>query len=154
MTTYLERREPGTTTNRSHADLRGTWTIDPATSIVSFARRTLRLWTVTGRRHCLGVIHLDALPPAGVIRFQQPSDLPFLTMASDPASLEIGKWASGLDPTIRLELAVRARRLATHSGADMGSPISRLQASITEREMGLQRGSHRTRNDLAHLLNP
>ena len=224
MTTYLERREPGTTTNRSHADLRGTWTIDPATSIVSFARRTLRLWTVTGRRHCLGVIHLDALPPAGVIRFQQPSDLPFLTMASDPASLEtrdadwrqpwalhsqslellpsgawrvmatltthqtlglvelrlevdpkasghdglvlrgqgvlarraftIGKWASGLDPTIRLELAVRARRLATHSGAGMGSPISRLQASITEREMGLQRGSHRTRNDLAHLLNP
>ena len=63
------------------SDLRGTWTIDPATSIVSFARRALRLWTVTGRRQCLGVIHLDELPPVGVIRFRQPSGLPFLALA-------------------------------------------------------------------------
>ena len=90
MTTHLERSGPGATTDRPPSDLRGTWTIDPATSIVSFAWRTLRRWTVTGRQPCSGVIHLDALPPVGVIRFQQPSGLPFLTMASDPASLEPG----------------------------------------------------------------
>ena len=91
MTTRLERSEPGaTTTDRSRSDLIGTWTIDPADSIVCIARRTLRLWTVTGRLHSLGVIHLDELPPVGVIRFQQPSGLPVLTMALDPASLETG----------------------------------------------------------------
>jgi hypothetical protein len=91
MTTHLERRKPeAITTDRSPSDLCGTWTIDPATTTVSFARRTLRLWTITGRRHCLGVIHLDALPPVGDIRFQQPSGLPVLTMASEPASLESG----------------------------------------------------------------
>jgi hypothetical protein len=37
-----------------------------------------------------GVIHLDELPPVGVICFQQPSGLPVLTMALDPASLEPG----------------------------------------------------------------
>jgi polyisoprenoid-binding protein YceI len=36
----------------------------------------------------LGVIHLDELPPVGVIRFQQPSGLPVLTMALDPAIVE------------------------------------------------------------------
>jgi hypothetical protein len=46
--------------------------------------------TITGRRRCLGVIHLDALPPVGDIRFQQPSGLPVLTMALAPASLEPG----------------------------------------------------------------
>jgi hypothetical protein len=91
MTTRLERSGPGATTDRSPSDLRGTWTIDPATGIVSFARRTLRLWTVTGRRQCSGVIHLDELPPVGVIRFRQPSGLPFLTMASDPVNLEAGQ---------------------------------------------------------------
>jgi hypothetical protein len=62
MTIRLERSEPGATTDRSPADLRGTWTIDPATSTGSLARRTLGRWTITGRRHCVGVIHLDALP--------------------------------------------------------------------------------------------
>ena len=33
----------------------------------------------------LGVIHLDGLP-VGVIRFQQPSGLPFLTKELDPVS--------------------------------------------------------------------
>jgi polyisoprenoid-binding protein YceI len=66
----------------------GTWTIDPTQSGVSFAWRKLRLWRIAGRLHCLGVIHLDDLPPVGVIRFQQPSDLPVLTMALDPASVE------------------------------------------------------------------
>ena len=66
----------------------GTWTIDPADSSVTFAWRKLRLWSITGQLHCLGVIHLDDLPPAGVIRFQQPSGLPVLTMVLDPASLE------------------------------------------------------------------
>src|SRR4029453_285855 len=36
------------------------------------------------------VVDLDALPPVGDIRFQQPSGLPVLTMASAPASLEPG----------------------------------------------------------------
>jgi hypothetical protein len=90
MTIRLERRQPGATTDRSPADLGGSWTIDPATSIVSVAWRALRLWTVTGRWHCLGVIHLDALPPVGVIRFRQPSGLRFLTLASAPASLASG----------------------------------------------------------------
>ena len=91
MTTRLERNESGaTTTDRSPPDPRGTWTIDPAASTVCFAWRMLRLWTNTGRRPCLGVIHLDELPPTGVIRFGQPSGLPVLTMASDPASLEPG----------------------------------------------------------------
>jgi polyisoprenoid-binding protein YceI len=36
----------------------------------------------------LGVIHLDDLPPVGVIRFQQPSGLPVLTVALDPAGVE------------------------------------------------------------------
>jgi polyisoprenoid-binding protein YceI len=66
----------------------GTWTIDPADSSVTFAWRKLRLWSITGQLHWLGVIHLDDLPPVGVIRFQQPSALPVLTMALDPASLE------------------------------------------------------------------
>jgi hypothetical protein len=90
MTIRLERSEPGATTDRSPSDQPGTWTIDPADSTVCFAWHALRLWTVTGRWQCLGVIHLDELPPVGVIRFQQPSGLPVLTMASDPVSLETG----------------------------------------------------------------
>jgi polyisoprenoid-binding protein YceI len=50
----------------------------------------LRLWTSTGRLHGSGVIHLDELPPVGVIRFRQPSHLPVLSIALDPASLETG----------------------------------------------------------------
>jgi GrpB-like predicted nucleotidyltransferase (UPF0157 family)/polyisoprenoid-binding protein YceI len=66
----------------------GSWTIDRADSSLTLAWRKLRFWTITGQLHCLGVIHLDDLPPVGVIRFQQPSGLPVLTMALDPASLE------------------------------------------------------------------
>jgi hypothetical protein len=90
MTTHLELRDPGTTTDRLHSDPSGTWTIDPTHSIVAFTSRALRLWAITGRRHCSGVIHLDELPPVGVIRFQQPSGLPVLTMTLDPACLEMG----------------------------------------------------------------
>jgi hypothetical protein len=36
----------------------------------------------------LGVIHLDEVPPVGVIRFRQPSGLLVLTMALDPASIQ------------------------------------------------------------------
>jgi polyisoprenoid-binding protein YceI len=77
-----------TAINRSHPSPIGTWIIDPADSGVAFAWRKLRRWTITGRLHGLGVIHLDELPPVGVIRFQQPSGLPVLTMTLDPASLE------------------------------------------------------------------
>ena len=41
-----------------------------------------------GRLHCFGVIHLDELPPVGVRQFEQPSGLPVLTIALDPASVE------------------------------------------------------------------
>jgi polyisoprenoid-binding protein YceI len=77
-----------TATDRSHPSPVGTWTIDPADSTVSFAWPKLRLWTITGRLHGMGVIHLDELPPVGVVRFQQPSGLPVLTMTLDPASVE------------------------------------------------------------------
>jgi polyisoprenoid-binding protein YceI len=79
-----------TEANRSHPSPTGTWTIDPADSTVSFAWPKLRLWTITGRLHGLGVIQLDGLPPVGVVRFQQPSGLPVLTMALDPASVDTG----------------------------------------------------------------
>jgi hypothetical protein len=90
MTIRLERSAPGITIDRSPADLRGTWTIDPAISAGSFAWHTLGLWTITGRRHCVGVIHLNALPAVGVVCFQQPSGLPVLTMALAPAGPEPG----------------------------------------------------------------
>lgn len=77
-----------TAVDRPHPPLTGTWTIDPAYSSVSLAWRKLRLWTVTGRLHCLGVVYLDDLPPVGVIRFEQLSGLPVLTMALEPAILE------------------------------------------------------------------
>jgi polyisoprenoid-binding protein YceI len=77
-----------TATDRSHPSPVGTWTIDPAASTVSFAWRKLRLWTITGRLHGMGVIQLDGLPPVGVVRFQQPSGLPVLTMTLDSASVE------------------------------------------------------------------
>ena len=91
MITHHERSEPEVTAiNRSHPPPTGTWAIDPADSSVSFAWRTLWHWTSTRRLHGLGVIHFDDLPPAGVIRFHQPSGRPVLTMALDPASLETG----------------------------------------------------------------
>jgi polyisoprenoid-binding protein YceI len=77
-----------TAPNRSQPSPVGTWIIDPADSTVCLAWRKLRFWTITGRLHGMGVIHLDALPPVGVIRFQQPSGLPVLTMTLDPASVQ------------------------------------------------------------------
>jgi polyisoprenoid-binding protein YceI len=79
---------PVTATDRTHPPPIGTWTIDPGQSSISFAWRKLRFWTSTGRLHCLGIIHLDDLPPVGVIQFEQPSGLPVLTIALDPASVE------------------------------------------------------------------
>jgi polyisoprenoid-binding protein YceI len=76
--------------DRPHPPPTGTWTIDPANSSVTLARRRLRLWTTTGRLHILGLVHLDELPPPGVIRFEQPSGRPVLTMALEPASVETG----------------------------------------------------------------
>ena len=51
--------------DRSHPSPVGTWTIDPADSTVSFAWPKLRLWSITGRLHCLGVIQLDGSHPLG-----------------------------------------------------------------------------------------
>lgn len=85
----LNRREPAVSpADRSDPLPAGTWTIDPADTIVSVAWRTLLLGCTTGRRHGRGVIHLDELPPVGVIRFHQPSGLPVL--AVDPAGVELG----------------------------------------------------------------
>ena len=74
--------------DRPHPPPTATWTIDPTDSSVTLAWRKLRPWTVTGRLRCQGVVHLDDLPPVGVIRFEQPSGLPILTMALDPASIQ------------------------------------------------------------------
>jgi polyisoprenoid-binding protein YceI len=74
--------------NSSQPSPTGTWTIDPAASTVSVAWPKLRLWTITGQLHGMGVIHLDELSPVGVVRFQQPSGLPVLTMTLDPASVD------------------------------------------------------------------
>jgi polyisoprenoid-binding protein YceI len=77
-----------TEANSSQPSPTGTWTIDPADSTVSVAWPKLRLWTITGQLHGMGVIQLDGLPPVGVVRFEQPSGLPVLTMTLDPASVE------------------------------------------------------------------
>ena len=88
MTLLRERSKPAdTTTSRSLHPI-GSWTINPSHSSVSLTWSRLRLATSTGRLHCLGVVHLDALPLVGVIQFEQPSGLPVLTMAVDPASIE------------------------------------------------------------------
>jgi hypothetical protein len=91
MNTLCDRSEPAVAAiNQPHPSLTGTWTIDPADSSVSFTWRNLRLWTMTARLHCLGVVRLDAPPPVGVVQFHQPSGLPVLTMALDPASMDTG----------------------------------------------------------------
>ena len=64
MNTLCERSEPSVAAiDQPHPNLTGTWTIDPAASSASFTWRNLRLWTMTVRLHCLGVVHLDAPPP-------------------------------------------------------------------------------------------
>ena len=73
--------QPGTSSSPT-----GTWTIDPAHSGVSLTWPTHRLGPSTARRRCFGVIHLDALPPVGVVRFEQRSGLPVLTLALDAES--------------------------------------------------------------------
>jgi polyisoprenoid-binding protein YceI len=89
MTLLRERAEPAVTAiDRSHPSPSGTWTIDPSRSSVWFAWRKLQFWTISGRLRCLGVIHLDTLPPVGVVVFEQPSGLPVLTIALDPASVQ------------------------------------------------------------------
>jgi len=67
---------------RSHPPPTGTWTINPADTSVSLAWRKLGLWTVSGRLPCLDVVHLDDVPPVGVIRVQQPSGLPVRTIST------------------------------------------------------------------------
>jgi polyisoprenoid-binding protein YceI len=81
MTPHADQPPPGPN---------GTWTIDltHSSAILTWGRH--RPGAVTGRLHCLGIIHLDGLPPVGDIRFQQPSGLPVLTMALDPASVDTG----------------------------------------------------------------
>ena len=89
MTLLRERGAPGVTApGRAPSGPVGSWTIDPSHSSMSLTWSRLRLATITGRLHCLGLIHLDELPPAGVVRFEQPSGLPVLTMALDPAGIQ------------------------------------------------------------------
>jgi polyisoprenoid-binding protein YceI len=84
-----ERSKPvDTTTSRASPAPLGRWIIDPSHSSVSLAWSRLRLAALTGRLHCLGVMQLDGLPPVGVTRFEQPSGLPVLTIALDPASVQ------------------------------------------------------------------
>jgi hypothetical protein len=96
MNTLHDRGDAGVAaTGPSHPSLTGTWINDPEDSSISFAWRRLRFRTMTARLHCLGVIRLDDLPPVGAIGFRQPSGLPVLTMALDPASVDTGH--AGLD---------------------------------------------------------
>jgi polyisoprenoid-binding protein YceI len=89
MTLLRERSKPvDTVIGRASPDPFGSWTIDPSQSSVTLTWSRLRLATTTGRLHCLGVIHLDDLPPVGIIQLEQPSGLPVLTIAVDPASIE------------------------------------------------------------------
>jgi GrpB-like predicted nucleotidyltransferase (UPF0157 family)/polyisoprenoid-binding protein YceI len=89
MTLLCEPSKPADiATDRDQVSPIGTWTIDPADSSVTLTRRMLRLGTITARLYCFGVIHLDDLPPVGVTQFEQPSGLPVLIMALDPASVE------------------------------------------------------------------
>ena len=91
MTPHIDLSEPtDTATDRPPPGPGDTWIVDLAHSglALTWGRRPQR--TVTGRLHCLGIIHLDNLPPVGAIRFQQPSGLPVLTMALDPASVDTG----------------------------------------------------------------
>ena len=96
---YQVHEAAPTAADRSLPTPLGTWTIDPADSNVLLAWRKPRRWIVTGRLRCVGVIHLEELPPAGVIRFRQPSSLPVLTMALDPASITTGD--ADLDAMLR-----------------------------------------------------
>jgi hypothetical protein len=117
----------------------GTWTLDPARSVFAFARRMRRREVVTGRLPAWGVVHLDGIPPAGAVRFRQPSGLPVMTLALDAAgvatqqdsqerwwllgseSLEVlptGTWrvmatltAHGASTLVELHLEVRRRGL-------------------------------------------
>jgi polyisoprenoid-binding protein YceI len=112
----------------------GTWTVDPADSSVTLAWRKLRLWSLTGQLPCLGVIHLDDLPPVGVIRFQQPSGLPVLTMALDPTSLET--QGARLDAMLRGPDAVDVLRhrwwtLRSESLEVLAGGIWRVMATLT-----------------------
>jgi polyisoprenoid-binding protein YceI len=90
----IETSEPGAVmtphADQPHPGPSGTWTIDLTHSSAALTWGRLRPATVTGRLHCLGVIHLDDLPPVGIIQFRQPSGLPALTMALDPASVDTG----------------------------------------------------------------
>jgi len=109
MNTLSERSEPAVAAiDQPHPNLAGTWTIDPAESSASFTWHNLRLWTMTVRRHCVGVVSLDAPPPVGAVQFQQPSGLPFLTMALDPASVETHD--ADLDAKLRSPEAVDVLR--------------------------------------------
>jgi hypothetical protein len=140
MTTRVERSEPGPTTDRSPSDPCGTWTIDLADSTVCFAWRTLRLWTVTGRRQRWWTLHSHSLEilPGGAWRVmatlttRRTPRLVELRLAADPRAsgrdrlvlrgrsvpdgraFATGRWPSSLDPTIRLELAIHARRVPIH----------------------------------------
>jgi GrpB-like predicted nucleotidyltransferase (UPF0157 family)/polyisoprenoid-binding protein YceI len=135
MALQYQVHEPApTAADRSLPTPIGTWTIDPADSNVSLAWRKLRLWNVTGRLQCVGVIHLQELPPVGVIRFQQPSSLPVLTMALDPASITTGD--TDLDAILRGSdfFDVRSHRwwtLRSESMEVLPGGIWRVMATLT-----------------------
>ena len=112
----------------------GTWTIDPTDSSVSFAWRTLWRRVMTGRLRALGIINLDDLPVVGVIRFQQPSGPPVLTMAWDPVSTgtgDAGLDAMGHHPEVADVMGSRWRTLHSQSLEILPSGAWRVMATIT-----------------------
>ena len=106
MTIRLERSEPGATTDRSPSDLRGTWTIDPADSTVSFAWRIMVTLTT---HQTLGLVELRlAVDP-------EHSRRDWLVLRGrgvlERRALPTSRPAWSFDQMTRLELAVHAKRM-------------------------------------------
>jgi GrpB-like predicted nucleotidyltransferase (UPF0157 family)/polyisoprenoid-binding protein YceI len=135
MNTPCERSEPSVASiDQPHPNLTGTWTIDPTASSVSVTWQNLRLWTMTVRLHCVGVVSLDAPPPVGAVQFEQPSGLPVLTMALDPASVETHN--ADLDAKLRSPEAIDVLRhrwwmLRSESLEILPSGAWRVMATLT-----------------------
>jgi hypothetical protein len=89
---------------------------------------------MTGRLQALGVINLDELPVVGDIRFQQPSGLPVLTMAWDPANVEAGDAgleAMGCDPDVVDAVGPRWWTLHSESLEVLPSGAWRIMGTLT-----------------------
>lgn len=125
MTPDLDLSEPAdTATERPPPGPIGTWTIDHTHSSVALTWRKPRLGTVIGRLHCLGIVHVAVLPPVGVVRFDRPSALPVLTMAT----LTARGTTALVEPRFEVEasdpdwLVLRGRGVLDRQTLGLGNP--------------------------------